>query len=216
MIDYVENYIRAVNNPPQELAETFAEEQEFLQQQACGDDHVLALGVETLQSAATLTDCVSEVSCVIWADKGVQYAREEFSDVDGLTIRQEDPSNLPFDAAAFDLSFSTYNTLGSLPEDKKLPVLQEMTRTTRPEGRIINITWRRNNQTTQFLQNYYPAIGIDVERVTEQHAITEKGVFHRLGEEELSSLYKAAGLKNITLESVGLLWHAAVAIRPNQ
>lgn len=83
-----------------------------------------------------------------------------------------------------------------------------MSRVAKSSSLVINLTWKRDETTTEFLKSYYPFMGIEVIEIEENRTITSKGEFARISETELENLYKNAGLNNIKFYDINPLWLA--------
>ncbi|MFH1801949.1 MAG: class I SAM-dependent methyltransferase [archaeon] len=121
---------------------------------------------------------------------------------------------------SWDMAYSTHNTLGGLrvfmPNDRQAFV-NEMARIVRPGGLVTNMTWKQDDSTTEFLEQYYSAIGFDIEYMTPGTTLVrstingERFEFARIHPRGMGYTYKAAGLVNPATEEVGPLWVAVTA-----
>ena len=80
-------------------------------------------------------------------------------------------------------------------------------------SKIINITWKNNKETTEFLKKYYPSIGIEIIESDHFKTITSKGTFERISKKELLKYYASANLKNIEVVNIGPVWIAIIGIK---
>ena len=88
-----------------------------------------------------------------------------------------------------------------------------MKRVSKNNAKIINITWKDNKETTEFLKRYYPSIRIEVIESDNSKTITSKGIFERISKEELLEYYTSANLKEIKFVDVGSVWIAIIGIK---
>jgi ubiquinone/menaquinone biosynthesis C-methylase UbiE len=119
------------------------------------------------------------------------------------------------------LTFSSYKTLGGLNQEDRNKIIDEMVRVTRPRGVITNLTWKRDEITDDFLEEYYPAIGFDIVHastigtsVRSRHS-GQEFYFQRIHPTELIIIFNHHGfsLDQISVEEVGPLWVAVTGVK---
>lgn len=130
----------------------------------------------------------------------------------------QDARKTNFVDGQFDLSFSTHNTLGELDRlDDRYKIIGEMARVTRPGGLVTNITWKRDDTTTEFLREYYPAIGFEIVDLTSGRTVVksketgEQYEFVRIHPGGLEFTYSRYNLTDFSTEEVGPLMVAVTA-----
>lgn len=219
MTDYTQNYLQAIRNPLPLLKKTFKAEFAFLKNH-CKQQAVLDVGCGAGRPTIALARHSRHMTGIEGDPKLVLICRKKGKGVDGLSIKCVNFFTLR-PKPSFDVSFSTYNTLGSLPSDistkegekRMVQFVRQMARFTKKSGKIINITWKRSKTTTRFLQKYYPSIGIGIRKINHQRTVTDLGTFERLSRAEITRIYHKAGLKKLSFHDIGPLWIAAVGIK---
>ncbi len=170
---------------------------------------VLDIGCGAGRPAIALSACAKMVIGIdndpemLAATLGTEYYRN-------LLLRFGDALGTPFLDWTFDLTYATYNLIGSIPVKQRQDLVNEMARVTRKGGHVINITWKNDGQTTDFLRRYYPSIGIELLDIDEQRAVTSKGTFDRVSEVELRRYYQTSGITVADVLDVGPVWKAIV------
>lgn len=210
--DYVNNYVKAIENPLPELKESFDAELSLLREYAKGG-LVLDVGCGAGRPADLLVSFSKKVVCIDNDQKMIGLARQRLKNVNNTGVILADAKSIPFQDNYFDVVYGTYNLLGSVNlQDKKL-IMSEMNRVTKKGGHIINMTWKKDKFTTDFLRKYYPSIGIDVVKIDTNQTITSKGTFERLSTETIINLYKESKLLNIKEVPLGPVWVAVIGER---
>ena len=208
--DYVREYIKAIDKPLPELAETFEKELEFLKQH-CDEDHVvLDVGCGAARPAINLSPYVKKIYSIDNNQRMVDLALGRLGDAKNIEVRKENALKTGFPEESFDFVYDTYNLLGSIEKEDRQKLINEMARVVKKGGKITNITWKDDDVTRDFLGRYYPAIGIQITRMNHYTTETSKGVFDRFRREELKEFYEKAGLKNIEFYDIGHVWMAII------
>ena len=88
-----------------------------------------------------------------------------------------------------------------------------MKRVAKDSSKIINLTWKDNKETTEFLKKYYHSIRIKVLEANDFKTVTSKGTFERISKKEMLEYYTSANLKNIEIIDVGPVWIAIIGIK---
>ena len=143
----------------------------------------------------------------------LNLAKERCKDINNVEILDDDALNISFSDNSFDLVYDTYNLVGSLKKSECQKLIDEMKRVSKDGTKIINITWKDNKETTEFLKKYYPSIGINIINAGESKTITSKGIFDRISKDELLKYYTSANLRNIEFVDVGSVWIAIIGIK---
>ena len=213
MKNYFQNYMEAILNPLPELKKTFDAEKDYF--------------VKALQNTEECAN-VLDVGCGIGrplyhlAGKfpSVQFfgiendhkmlaeALKTTSEIMNVNIKHADALNTKFPDDYFSFTYSTFNLIGSIELDERISLLKEKKRITKPESQITTITWNKENDTTEFLMEYYSTIGITIYDIGNNRTVTNKGIFYRFGEKELRETYNKVGLTNQQLMEIGNLWIA--------
>lgn len=211
--DYVQNYIQAIENPLPELKNTFDKELEILKNNSDKNSVVLDVGCGAGRPADLLSKFAKKIVCIDNDKKMLNVAKERCKKIDNVEILEGDALNISFPDKSFDLVYATYNLVGSLKKSKRQKLIDEMKRVAKKYTKIINITWKDNKETTDFLKRYYPSIGIDIINANESKTITSKGIFERVSKKELFEYYTSANLKNIEFVEVGVVWIAVIGVK---
>lgn len=208
MPDYVQNYLHAIRNPLPEMRSAFEAELSLLERYAA-NGVVLDMGCGAGRPAIALSACAKIVIGIdndprmLAATLGTEYYRN-------LLLRFADALDTPFLDRTFDLTYATYNLIGSIPVEQRQGLVNEMARVTRKKGQVITITWKDDGQTTDFLRRYYPSIGIELLDIDGQRAVTSKGTFDKVPEVELRRYYRTSGIAVAEVLDVGPVWKAIV------
>lgn len=211
--DYVQNYIQAIENPLPELKDTFCKELEILKNNSDKNSVVLDVGCGAGRPADLLSKFVKKIVCIDNDKKMLDVAKERCKDIDNVEILDNDALDISFSDNSFDLVYATYNLVGSLKKSERQNLIEEMKRVAKNNSKIINITWKDNIETTEFLKKYYPSIGINIIDSDESRTVTLKGTFERISKDELLEYYTSAKLKNIKFVDVGTVWIAIIGIK---
>lgn len=207
--DYVREYIKAIDEPLPELAKTFESEFEFLKKNVNKNHTLLDVG-GAARPAINLAPYVKKIVSIDNNQMMIDLALGRTEGIENIEIKKEDALNMGFPDNSFDLVYDTYNLIGSLEAVERKKLINEMKRVAKKGGKIMNITWRDDNGTTEFLKKYYPAIGINIWKINNRGTVTNKGTFDRFNKDELKKFYEEAGLKNIEFYTIGPVWMAIV------
>ena len=215
MADSFENYLRAINNPSSKLRRTFDDELKFLRKNVKKDCLVLELGCgvgrPTIELSKELGKCVgidNDKRRIDMAEKNAKKAG-----VGNIDFIQRDAVETGFKDECFGMTYATYNLLGMVKESDREKLINEMARVTKKGGKVINITWKDDKETTGFLRKYYPSIGLDIINIDDSKTLTSKGEFRRFTKEQLKKYYTDAGLKKIEFFDIGEVWMTIVGVK---
>lgn len=197
MIEYVPNYLKAIEEPLPELKTIFEAELDFFQEFVNLSSRVLDVGCGAGRPAVDLASSCKEIVAIDNNADMLAEARVAVEDIPNISILDADALALPFDDEEFDFIYGTYNLLGGLSAEERQQAVNEMHRVAKTGSRVASLTWKNDEQTTRFLNRYYPSIGIDIISSDEQATVTSKGTFERLSGETLQSFYAEAGFKDI-------------------
>ncbi len=211
--DYVQNYIQVIENPLPELKNTFNKELETLNNNSEKNSVVLDVGCGAGRPADLLSKFVKKIVCIDNDKKMLDVAKERCKNIDNVEILEDDALDISFSDKSFDLVYATYNLIGSLKKSERQKLINEMKRVAKDNTKIINLTWKDNKETTEFLKKYYPSIGINIIGSDESKTDTSKGTFERISKKELLEYYTSANLKNIKFVDVGMVWIAIIGTK---
>ncbi len=208
--DYSSSYLLAIKRPLPALQKTFKSEFRFLSAY-CKNKIVLDVGCGAGRPASKLSWLCKEITCIDNDYKMINIARERLKHIGNSKLTKGNATKLPFPNSLFDFVYATYNLLGSiLPENREV-VVREMARVCKPNGYIVNITWKRDLVTTNFLRQYYPSINIQIyEESDDDKTVTSHGIFYRLSKDVLRAYYFNNDLKNIRFVEIGPVWMAVI------
>lgn len=213
MSDYLKNYLQAINNPLPALKKTFLAELDFLKKTVGGRASLLDVGCGAGRPAVDVAAFAGQIVGIDKDSRMLDLANERLGNLKNVRFVKDDALNMSFTAKTFDVSFSTYNLIGTFKKSERQRAVNEMTRVTKPNGKVVTITWKRDKTATDFLKEYYPSIGIEVFEIDKDKSITSKGTFERLSEKELAEYYKKAGLQDLSFEEIGPVWYAVVGTK---
>jgi len=211
--DYVREYIKAIEEPLPELAKTFDVEFEFLVKNVNKDSTVLQVGEGTIHSSIKLAPFVKKIISIDNNQRMIDLAEHKAEGIDNIEIKKDNVLKMSFQDGEFDLVYDTYNLIGSLGEKERQFLVNEMARATKQGGKVMNIIWKDDKTTTEFLKKYYPAIDIEIFQIDDSGTVTSKGTFDRFTKDELRKFYETAGLKDIEFFDIGPVWMAIVGIK---
>ena len=207
MVNYFENYLKAVDDPLPELRETFENEFNFLKEQVRSTDSVLEIGCGIGRPAGALAKYVDHLTAIDNDPRMIKEAKNRYR-ASNLTFLEGDALSLLFEDDTFDLVYSTYNVIGSLYDRDIQTFVNEMARVSK--GKVINITWQQRDEVTDFLKRHHEHIGLKVIEADRDKMVTSHGTFLRLSQTKFLELYKRAGLGSIQFVNIEPLWYAAI------
>lgn len=213
MKNYFQNYMKAIINPLPELRRTFDAEKDYLVKALQNNEecaNVLDVGCGIGRPLYDLAKRFPSVQFfgIENDSKMLAEALRNTSGIMNINIKQANALNTKFPSNHFSFTYSTFNLIGSIGLEQRIFLLKEKKRITKPGSHITTITWNKNDDTTEFLQKYYTAIGITIHDISNNRTITNKGTFYRFGKEELEETYNKAGLTNQQFIEIGDLWLA--------
>ena len=115
-------------------------------------------------------------------------------------------------------TYTSYNTIGMVEEYKRPEFVQKMADCTKTEGKIVNITWKMDEPTREFLDEYYRRIHFSV--LIPHHSDTlstyilakpetgEEVRIDMVSTDQLIYLHERAGIKENKIIPVEPLWVA--------
>lgn len=212
--DYMGNYLKAIASPLPELKESFEAELAFLKSTVSSQAVFLDVGCGAARPAVDVAPFLKHLTGIDKDPRVLEVAQKRCEHLSNAKFVKDDALNLGFTSKTFDVSFCTYNLIGTLKKTERQRLINEMSRVTKPFGKVINITWKQDKVTTLFLKKYYPSIGIEVFEIDKNRSITSKGTFERLPKKELLAYYSKAGLEGIELVDIGPVWVAIVGTKP--
>jgi len=207
------NYLRAIRKPLLSLQKTFEVERGFLKGRMQPDFTVLDVGCGAARPLADLAPFVKKMVGIDNDARVLTIAKSKCKKFQNVELRRMNALQMLFPTNSFDVSYSTYNLIGSMEKRDILPLVSEMARVTKKGGQVINITWKNDPKVTHFLSKYYPSIGLSIIELDETKTITDKGTFDRLSKDDLRRYYKKVGLKNIKFFEIEPVWRAVVGTK---
>lgn len=210
---YFDNYLQAVLHPLPALKKTFEVELGFLKGHVHPQAMVLDVGCGIGRPTLDLAPFVKKIVGIDNDHRMLNWAKKRKSVHKNLDWVSMDALQLGFPMGTFDVSYSTFNLIGTLEQKHRQKLVNEMAKVTKQGGKVINTTWRDEPEVTRFLRAYYPSIGIEIIEIDEAKSVTSKGTFDRLSKKELVEYYKAAGLKNIRFFDLPPAWRAVVGTK---
>lgn len=211
MDNYTQNYFNAVYNPLPQLIECFNQDLIFLKSFVNKDSRVVDFGCGIGRPARDLSLFVKEIFAFDNDDVVLERAKEYCNGTNNIIIEKRDVFNTNYLDNSFDLVYATYNLIGCIDKDKRLSLIKEMARVAKVGAKIIIVTWLDNEVTTNFLKEYYPAIGVGVISISKNEIVTSKGVIGRISKKELMEYYRQCNLKNVEFKDLGSVWLAVIA-----
>lgn len=212
---YFSNYLKAIDNPLPELKETFSAEIEILKKLCNLNSVILDVGSGAGRPAKDLAQYVRKIIAIDNDDLMLEEAQLRCKGIKNLEIKKENAFNMSFQDNFFDLVYATYNLIGSINQNERQSLVNEMKRAANIGGLIINFTWRNDKFTTDFLKKYYPSIGIHIVEIDDNKTATSIGEFTRISKQELEDYYTNADIKNLKIIDVGSVWTAIIGEKNN-
>lgn len=215
MTKYMEAYLKAIDNPPIELARAFQAEKQFLEKELGGSKGIViesGCGAGRTLAAISRTNPLIEFYGIDCDETMIFEALRRTSSLQNVNIKLGNALELPFPNRYAQLSFSTYNLVGELSPDQIRKLLSEQARTTKKSGKVITMMWRTNDQTVDFLGDYYQSLGLSVIQHERNRTMTDKGTFGRIEVSELEEKFRLSGLTQIRSREIGPVWHAVEGI----
>lgn len=213
MSTYLQNYLRAIRRPLLSLKKTFEVERGFLKSRVQPDFVVLDVGCGVARPTTDLAPFVKKIVGIDNDVRALKIAKKKCKRFKNIELRRMNALGLHFPSNSFDVSYSTYNLIGSFEKKDILRFVREMARVTKKGGQLINVTWKNDPAVTRFLSRYYPSIGLSIIELDETKTVTDKGTFDRLSKEDLRRYYKKAGLKKIRFFEIEPVWRAIVGTK---
>lgn len=211
--DYVQNYMKAVNNPLPQLKKTYDEELKLLRKFSDDTSVVLDVGCGAGRPADTYAKYVKKLVCIDNDEKMLTIAKERCNALSNVEYVEGDALNMKFADETFDLVYATYNLVGSVKKHERQELIDEMKRVAKVGSRVVSLTWKDDRVTTEFLKEYYPSIGLDILEADATKTVTSKGTFERISRRELLKYYKEASIGGIEFVDIGPVWMATVGTK---
>ncbi len=211
--DYLNNYLKAIDHPLPQLKKTFDSEIGFLKKHVKKDFIVLDVGCGVGRPTINLSRFVEKIIGIDNKQEMLSIAIKRSIKSGKIKFEKCDAFKMNFFDEAFDLTYATYNLVGGFTKKHVQNFINEMTRVTKKNHEVINICWKNDRKTTEFLKLYYPYISVKIIDINMARIITNKGTFRRPYKKELKSLYKNAKLKNIRFFDVNPLWKAVIGTK---
>ncbi len=201
---YYNEYLKAIRNPLKQLRETFNEESDILAALSKGKI-IVGIGCGANRMLMRISELCKEFVYVDSDARLLELASEYVAVTKNVGAIKSDLTQTPLDENYSDVTFSTYNLIGSI--DKKESLIKEMVRVTKKGGIVAVFYWKQDFITTEFLKLYYPSIGLKINSVTSEETITDKGTFERINSMFIERLFTHEGLTNVKTTDVGPVWY---------
>lgn len=137
----------------------------------------------------------------------LKYAKIASMYYKNVKLEQQDILDIQNHTDEFNLTYSTYNVIGEIYPSYIRLLLENQKKITKNEGYILNLGWNDSNETTEFLETYYPWAGLKIHSMDKTSTQTDVGVFRRFNVEQIVSFYQDRGIKTVEVEDLGL-WYA--------
>jgi len=207
-MNYIDNYINALNNPPIELQTTWFEEINFISKiiNNFNCKSIIEFG-SGLRPLPELAKKFSESDFLgIDNDKQIYLKSNELtSKLNNLNYLNQDIFHLK-NKYLCDFIFSTYNLIGSVDINQRYNLIKQKSEILKDTGFIVTITWNQNDFTTNFLKHYYYSIGLKIDQINSQFTKTDKHIFYRVSPYEIINLYKQNNISSNNIMYLGDLW----------
>jgi ubiquinone/menaquinone biosynthesis C-methylase UbiE len=195
------------------LQKTFEVERGFLKGRMQPDFVVLDVGCGAARPTTDLAPFVKKIVAIDNDARVLKVAKSKCKKFSNIELHRMNALDMRFPSNLFDVSYSTYNLIGSVEREDISRLVSEMVRVTKKGGQVISITWKNDPAVTHFLSKYYPSIGLSIIELDETKTVTDKGTFDRLSREDLRRYYKKAGLKKIKFFEIEPVWRAIVGTK---
>lgn len=209
MKNYRQSYLKAIDHPLPELQATFNKEIDILKKLIKPTDRVLDVGCGAGRPAIELGDFCAGITGID-NDPGIIEVAETRKGTAKCIFLVADASELPFETNHFDAVYCTYNTIGSIPKSQSQKIVDEMYRVLKPGGWMYLSSWDQSPAVLDFLQGYYPSIGMEVLSADLTKTVTDKGTAEKVSVREMNQYSERAGFKDLYNLRVGELWMAVV------
>jgi SAM-dependent methyltransferase len=215
MSDYFNNYLKAIDNPLEDSKKAFDDELNLFKKYVSKlpiNSQIIDIGCGIARPLDKICKIYSNYNFIGIDNnkKMIKEAKNRLHKLDNVNIIFKDIFNKDLDKDMFNLTYSTYNLIGSINNSKRNDLIKEKCRITKDNGYIITITWKTDNYTTEFLKKYYPYININIIKNNSLKTITDKGKFERVSVEEIKNLYTKNNIDIIEIKNIGKIWIAVV------
>jgi SAM-dependent methyltransferase len=209
----VQKNLKTIDNPLPELKKTFELELELLRMYAfdCPEgSNIIELGCGAGRPLIDLahavpgrnyfgldndSECIEEARNRSMKTSGFPRQKPSFTNWDVLR------KVFPIDNM---LTYSTYNLIGSILEEDQDILIRVKCHSTKRGGHIITASWNTDDQTKEFLEAYYPHIGLRILDMDNKKTVTDAGTFYRVHPDQIAELYERNGIKPIGLHHLGV------------
>jgi ubiquinone/menaquinone biosynthesis C-methylase UbiE len=209
MNSYVKNYLKAIDHPLPLMKYTFEQEMELIGLYAAHtplSGRVADLGCGAGRPIIDLAEMfpykrftgIDNDSHMLKIAKSRARSR-----VSNITFMQENFLETTIRNGDMGCVYSTYNSIGHLNDIEKESLIKEKSRIACLNSPIITITWNRDKQTTEFLEEYYSYIGLRAIYSTDTGTVTDKGSFDRVDPQHISALYKKFCIETKEIRDIG-------------
>ncbi len=192
---------------PQSYKTWFEEERKYLEKHITKDANVLEVGSGDGRSISDLVSITKNVTGIDHDPDAIQNAKERFSEYPTFKFIEADGENLPFDSGTFDFviccgSFMNFGT-------KKIPILQEMKRVLKNNGKIIISTFSEKSLLERL--NVYKNLNAPIKEITEKGTVIfdenlGANISEQFTKEELIDIFKQVNLNIEDITEVNIAY----------
>jgi SAM-dependent methyltransferase len=197
---FFECFKRAVDHPLPELKDTYKAELELLKEyigRIPDRGKVLDMGCGIARPLDKLSKLFPNITFygTDLSDNMLIEAKKRTSKLKNVHILEDNALAPIFKNDVFDLTYSSFNTVGSFDFLEQYDFIIQKALLTKPKGKIITTSWRSHDDTLEFLKRYYPKIGMKILNINRDGTQTDKGFFGMIGDGRIMNLYKPARIK---------------------
>ncbi len=212
-------YQQAINFPPELLKNAFKAEADlfdkYLEELPKGSK-ILDMGCGIVRPLAALAEKHPDKQYI-----GIDISDEILKCAKGeiriynlpVFIIKDDALNTMFRDNLFDITYSTYNVIGSIDKKDRNSLIKEKARVTKKGGKIITITWANDSKTTAFLAYYYQNLGAKIDSMNQFETETNIGTYYRIPISQLEHIYQKNSIKPIDSGKLADVWTYIVGVK---
>ncbi len=208
--NYFSNYIRGITQPLPKLKETFSNEIKYLEEkikQTPPNGIICEMGCGVGRPLNQLAKQFPKKKFygIDYDSRMISLAKE--NQENNITYLIQDATETTFKKNTFDVTFSTYNLVGSIKEENLEKLFQEKKRITKPGGKIISLFWNPTKETIKFLFKYYTNIGVQLIQTNETELKTNYNT-RICSINEIIEKYNSTNIKINQISEINPLWIA--------
>jgi ubiquinone/menaquinone biosynthesis C-methylase UbiE len=225
--DLYQAYIKAIDHPLPELKKAFEDESRILFRhisslEATNQARALSEPIKILDAGCgtsrTLMEIAKEfphmqLTGIDISKQIVEEAKKRSKGWPTIQIYLMDALHTTYLENSFDMVYSTFNVIGSIPKEHQQQFITEQSRILKPNGYIITNSWDAERTTTEFLKEYYRAIGLQVIHADETRTVTDKATMERVNIETIKKLYETTGITYLSTQKLGDIWLSHIGMK---